>query len=146
MLRTALPVKRIFTTNALRLTPASLQSRSRPALPHRDPHHASFSTTPRRSASEEPETQALINQQQKVARLLQSDPELARLVVDFKDILESEGFTLNEQSMPSKLDMVRMFMRPKVREAAENLFAKFKEAGIDPKDIMDFGASMSKRK
>ncbi|CCL99175.1 uncharacterized protein FIBRA_01190 [Fibroporia radiculosa] len=87
---------------------------------------------------------AVLETQQKLARILQQKPELQQLVLELKGILEQEGLDLQGQTMPSKLQLLRLFMKPEVRDAATKLTAAFQEAGINPQEMMGQMMAMQK--
>jgi len=139
-----LPVKRILAVHALRLSPAVFHPHRNLTLPHRNPQHAQFSTSPRRNASEEPTAQSILQTQQKFARIFQEKPELQQLVIDLKSTLEKEGIDVQSGSMPSKMTILKIFMKPDVRDAVMKVSAAFQEAGVNPKDMMNDLMAMQK--
>ncbi|KAI0921962.1 hypothetical protein AcV5_000581 [Taiwanofungus camphoratus] len=137
-----LPFRRIIATHALRTNLASLHA----SLPQRNLCRADFSTTSRRCASEEPNAQALLGTQQKLVQMMQEKPELMQQVMDLKGMLDKEGVDVQGKSMPSKLEIFRVLMKPTVREAVMKLSTSFQEAGINPKEMMEELMAMERKK
>ncbi|KAH9940562.1 hypothetical protein B0H21DRAFT_824776 [Amylocystis lapponica] len=137
MLQTTLPLKRIVLAHSLRLNLAFFHTRPLPRF-HSGPQQATFSTSPRRYASEDPEKQAILEHQRKVENVLRTDPELFELVLNLKSELEKAGVDISGMSgkMPSKMEALRIAMLPGVRESGMKIMVALQKAGIDSKDIL----------
>lgn len=98
IVRLHFPLRRMVAVHALRNYPIACRAFSHvwavtpaAAPPHTPRHVSLFSTTPHRRASEDPELQNLVEQQQKMLRLLQEKPELVKVVEEFAERLQAEG-------------------------------------------------------
>ncbi|OBZ71903.1 hypothetical protein A0H81_08242 [Grifola frondosa] len=148
------PLKRLVTTHALRLAHSSSTLRLSLSLSVSSHSHANaritrdFSTTPQRHASEDPNInmQAMIAQQQKITRVFQEKPELLQHVKDFAKILQEEGIDLQTGGMPTKMQMIRLFMKADVRDRTMRMMSAFQEAGIDlqSKEMLETFMAMKK--
>ncbi|KAH9853853.1 hypothetical protein C2E23DRAFT_727758 [Lenzites betulinus] len=142
MLRTALyqiplsrslvtPVFRLAQTAALRHPSLGLASSSSPA-PARDALHArNFASSAPRRANEDPELQHLFQQQQKLLKHLQDNPETVEHIKAFVGLLQQNGVDPYSGQMPSKMAMLKLLMKPEIRESAVKMADALQAAGIN---------------
>ncbi|KAI0829370.1 hypothetical protein BC628DRAFT_1128525 [Trametes gibbosa] len=154
------PMFRLAQTAALRHPSLGLAS-SYSSAPARDALHArTFSSSPQRRAEEDPQLQHLFQQQQKLLKHLQNSPETVEHIKTFMDLLQQNGECVRLRfvrergagadesgvrwcaygcagvdpysgKMPSKMAMLRLLMKPEIRESAMKMAEALQAAGID---------------
>ncbi|TFY59862.1 hypothetical protein EVJ58_g5513 [Rhodofomes roseus] len=107
--------------------------------PHRLGHrqHAEFSTTPRRDAAEDESVNVMLETQRKFDRIFKEKPELKQHMMDLYQVLKDEGVDFNGGQAPSKMQMLGLVFKPKVRDALMKVSASFHEMGINPQEMQD---------
>lgn len=137
------------SSNAWSYTPSQLRAR----LLARD-----LSSTAQRRASEDPvrtaELQHIFEQQQRLMRLLQEKPDVLENIKTFIKLVQDEGacalvavgsvsrltsecgvwragFDATSGRIPGKMEMLRLLMKPAIRESAMRMSAAFQEAGLN---------------
>ncbi|PCH41609.1 hypothetical protein WOLCODRAFT_137495 [Wolfiporia cocos MD-104 SS10] len=132
-----LPFKRILVNHALRLNhtlrsgPVLLPNRGA-SLPHHAHRHATFSTTARCLATEDPYGRVVAETQLKLTRLLLERPELLQIVRDMQRVMEEEGVDLGSKIL-SPTEVLEVLNKPRVRDAVIKAGEALEEAGVDPK-------------
>ncbi|OCH93562.1 hypothetical protein OBBRIDRAFT_885394 [Obba rivulosa] len=146
--------QRLGSVHAPRICLASTPSSSRA---HRRPHQtplAHFSSTPRRSASEDPDSTEVIKIQEmleKMQNVMETSPALVEHITQLKDVLEKEGIDMSAPNPSlSSFKMVKILMKPDVRDLMMKVMGEFENAGITREELIprlqEFGKLMSKGK
>ncbi|EMD41101.1 hypothetical protein CERSUDRAFT_80748 [Gelatoporia subvermispora B] len=146
--------QRLGSVHASRICLGSQTSSSRA---HRRPHQtplAHFSTTPRRCASEDPNAQEMVKIQEmmeKMQNVMETRPALVEHITQLKDMLEKEGIDMTTPNPSlSSFKMIRILMKPDVRELMMKVVVEFENAGITKEELIprlqEFGRMMTKGK